>query len=85
MEVYPEIRFPTEIRFEGKPYSTIVGGVPASDKSGGAYDGMTGKFFLRSRGGRSDSAKRIRAAAFSADQIRLSERDIVLRYAERKH
>src|ERR1700680_3179990 len=44
-EVYADLRFPTEIQFEGKPYSTIVGGVPASDKSGGDFDGITGQFF----------------------------------------
>ena len=45
VEVYPEIRFPTEIRFDGTPYSTIVAGVPESARTSGAYDGMTGKFF----------------------------------------
>ncbi len=45
IEVYPEIRFPTEIRFKGNPYSTIVAGVPMSARSGGAFDGMNGVFF----------------------------------------
>ena len=30
VEVYPEIRFPTEIRYAGVPYSTVVAGVPES-------------------------------------------------------
>src|SRR5690242_18246874 len=44
-EVYPDIRFPTEIQFESKPYSTVVAGVPLSDRSNGNFDGMTGRFF----------------------------------------
>ena len=35
VEVYPQIRFPTEIRYDGKPYSTIVAGIPASAKGNG--------------------------------------------------
>src|ERR1700733_14705126 len=45
VEVYPEIRFPTEIRYAGTPYSTVVAGVPESARRNGAYDGMTGDFF----------------------------------------
>src|ERR1700683_637284 len=45
VEVYPEIRFPTEIQFEGKPYSTTVAGIPPSAKAEGAFDGMQGNFF----------------------------------------
>jgi ABC-type antimicrobial peptide transport system permease subunit len=45
VEVYPQIRFPTEIRFDGKPYSTIVAGVPDSSRGNGAYDGIQGSFF----------------------------------------
>ncbi len=45
VEVYPEIRFPTEIRYAGTPYSTVVAGVPESARRSGAYDGMTGAFF----------------------------------------
>ena len=44
-EVYPEIRFPTEIHFNGSPYPTVVAGVPQSAKSSGAYDEMNGSFF----------------------------------------
>ncbi len=44
-EVYPNIRFPTEIYFNGSPYPTTVAGIPMSDSSDGAFDGMTGKFF----------------------------------------
>lgn len=44
-DVYPNIRFPTELHFEGNPYPTIVAGIPMSDRTDGAFDGMTGSFF----------------------------------------
>lgn len=44
-EVYPDIRFPTEIHYNGNPYATIVAGVPASGNSDSAFDGMKGRFF----------------------------------------
>src|SRR6266850_2299803 len=44
IEVYPQIRFPTEVRYAGNPYSTVVAGVPASARGNGAYDGMQGSF-----------------------------------------
>jgi ABC-type lipoprotein release transport system permease subunit len=36
VEVYPEVRFPTEIVFEGKPFSTSAAGIPQSAKKDGA-------------------------------------------------
>ena len=45
IEVYPQIRFPTEVRYGGNPYSTVVAGVPASARGNGAYDGVQGGFF----------------------------------------
>jgi len=44
-EVYPQIRFFTEVRFDGKPFATMVAGMPASSASSGAFDGMQGSFF----------------------------------------
>ncbi|HUX09086.1 MAG TPA: ABC transporter permease [Terriglobia bacterium] len=44
-EVYPQVRFLTEIRYEGNSYPTAVAGIPASDRTGGAFDGMEGRFF----------------------------------------
>src|ERR1700683_3271576 len=45
VEVYPEVRFPTEVQFEGKPYMTTVAGIPASARGDGAFDEMKGAFF----------------------------------------
>lgn len=45
LEVYPQIRFLTEIRYDGNSYPTEVAGIPPSDRSSGAFDGMQGRFF----------------------------------------
>ena len=83
VEVYPQIRFPTEVRFAGKPYATMVAGIPDSARGNGAFDGINGKFFS---GGNVDEA--ILQSEFAKD---LSEqpssligKDLVLRYAERQ-
>ena len=82
-EVYPEIRFMTEVRYGDKPYPTMVAGVPDSSRSDGAFDGMTGKFFSSSS---ADEA--ILQIAFarelSAQPVSLIGKDLILRYAERE-
>ena len=44
-EVYPDIRFSTEVRFDDKPHMTMVSALPLSAKSNDAFDGMQGQFF----------------------------------------
>jgi putative ABC transport system permease protein len=83
IEVYPEIRFPTEIQYAGSPYQTIVAGVPESARSDGAYDGMKGSFFS---GPTADEAiLQIEfARQLAAQTDTLIGQEIVLRYAERE-
>src|SRR5260370_42023521 len=45
VEVYPEIRFFTEVRFAGSPFPTVVAGMPASARNNGAFDGIKGAVF----------------------------------------
>jgi putative ABC transport system permease protein len=45
LEAYPDIRFITELRYEDKPYLTMVAGLPSSAKNNDAFDGMQGSFF----------------------------------------
>lgn len=45
VDVYADIRFPTEIHFDGKPFQTVVAGVAPLDKTEGAFDSMKGSFF----------------------------------------
>jgi putative ABC transport system permease protein len=45
IEVYPQIRFFTEVRFDKKPFAAVVAGMPESSRNSGAFDGMQGSFF----------------------------------------
>jgi putative ABC transport system permease protein len=45
VDVYPEIRINTEVRYNDTPYPTMVSGVPQSSKGTGAFDGIEGSFF----------------------------------------
>lgn len=45
-EAYPDIRFVTELRFDGKPHLTMVAGIPFSARNNNdAFDGIQGRFF----------------------------------------
>jgi putative ABC transport system permease protein len=83
VEVYPEIRFPTEIQFEGKPFSTTVAGIPSSARTDGAFDDMKGAFFS---GLNVDEA--ILQIEFARDLSTqpdsLIGKNLTLRYAERQ-
>ncbi len=83
VEVYPQVRFFTEVRYDGKPYATMVAGMPASSKASGSFDGMQGSFFS-SDGAyetilQSEFAKEINPQTSS-----LIGKELVLRYAERQ-
>jgi len=45
VEVYPDIRFPIEIHYNGNSYATVAAGVAPSARKDGAFDGMKGSFF----------------------------------------
>jgi putative ABC transport system permease protein len=83
LEVYPQIRFYTEVRFNNKPYSTVVAGMPESSQNSGAFEGMQGHFFTSSH---SDEAiLQIEFAKdLSTNPPSLIGQDLVLRYAERQ-
>ena len=44
-EAYPQVRFLTEVRFNGNSYSTNVLGMPDSSRNTGSFDDITGKYF----------------------------------------
>jgi putative ABC transport system permease protein len=83
LEVYPQMRFPTEVRYNGNPYSTIVAGVPESARGNGSYDGIQGSFFS---GPNADEAiLQIEFAKDLSEQMAtLIGKDLVVRYAERQ-
>ena len=83
VEVYPEVRFPTEVQFEGKPYMTTVAGIPASARGDGAFDDMKGSFFSGP-----DANEAILQIEFARDLAKQTDsligKDLVLRYAEKE-
>jgi len=44
-EAFPDIRFITDLQFEGKPHLTMVAGMPFSARNSDAVEGMQGSFF----------------------------------------
>jgi ABC-type antimicrobial peptide transport system permease subunit len=83
VEVYPEVRFPTEIQFDGKPYVTTVAGIPASARADGSFDGMKGSFFSGP-----DADEAILQIELAKDMSKAPDsligKEITLRYAERQ-
>jgi putative ABC transport system permease protein len=83
VEVYSQVRFPTEVRYDGNPFSTIVAGIPASARGNGSFDGMQGSFFS---GPNADEA--ILQIEFAKDlstqPSSLIGKDLIVRYAERQ-
>jgi putative ABC transport system permease protein len=83
IEVYPQIRFFTEVRYDGKPFATMVAGMPESSKASGAFDGMQGTFFSSPNADEAilqvEFAKELNPQTSS-----LIGKDLILRYAERQ-
>jgi len=83
VEVYPQIRFPTEVRYSGNPFSTVVAGVPASARGNGAYDGMQGNFFSSPTA--DEAILQIEFAKDLSDQpSTLIGKELIVRYVERQ-
>ncbi|HET7149865.1 MAG TPA: ABC transporter permease [Candidatus Acidoferrum sp.] len=82
-EVYPQIRFMTEVRYGTTPYPTSVAGVPDSGRSDGAFDGMKGSFFS---GPNADEAilQTEFAKELASDSSALLGKTLILRYAKRE-
>jgi putative ABC transport system permease protein len=88
LEVYPQIRFFTEVRFDGKPFATTVAGMPESSKASGAFDGMQGSFFSAATADEAilqiELARELDPQAKENQGKNLIGKDLVLRYAERE-
>ena len=83
IEVYPQIRFFTEVRFNNKPYATVVAGLPESSRNSGAFDGMQGSFFSSATA--DEAILQIEFAKDLSDKpASLLGQAITLRYAERQ-
>jgi putative ABC transport system permease protein len=83
IEVYPQVRFYTEVRFNDKPYATVVAGMPNSSRNSGAFDGMPGSFFSSATA--DEAILQIEfAKELSSNPNSLVGQFITLRYAERQ-
>jgi putative ABC transport system permease protein len=81
-EVYPQIRFVTDVRYADKSESTAVLGLPDSSRSSGAFDGITGAFFSSPTA--EEAILQIEFAKALTDQPpSLVGKGLILRYAER--
>jgi len=83
VDVYPQIRFLTDVRYAGNNFSTNVLGVPESSRSMTAFSSITGKYFSSPTAEeailQSDFAKEL-----SPQPDTLIGKEITLRYAERR-
>jgi putative ABC transport system permease protein len=83
IEVYPQIRFFTEVRFDNKPYGTVVAGMPDSSRNSGAFDGMQGSFFSSPTA--NEAILQMEFAKDLSDKpASLVGKQLILRYAERQ-
>ena len=82
VEVYPQIRFLGEVRLDGKSNSSMVVGLPDSDRSNGTFDGIRGKAFSSPT---ADEAilKSELAKELAPDPATLIGKEFILRYARR--
>jgi putative ABC transport system permease protein len=83
IEVYPQIRFFTEVRFNNKPFATVVAGMPESSRNSGSFDNMKGHFF--SSPAADEAILQIEfAKELSENTDSLIGQELLLRYAERQ-
>ena len=83
IEVFPEIRFTTEARYEGKVHFAFVAALPPSAPSNEAFETAQGSFFSGP-----EAAEAILAQDFAKElnpqPASLLGKEIVVRYAERQ-
>jgi putative ABC transport system permease protein len=96
VEVYPDLRFITEVRFEEKPHLTMVAGLPSSSKDGDSFEGMQGRFFSAEDAHevvlqKSFAAELLGKSSRGPDEINVAEvakpllgKQLLMRYAERE-
>jgi putative ABC transport system permease protein len=83
IEVYPQVRFFSEVRFNNKPFATVVAGLPDSSRNSGSFDGMQGNFFSSPTA--EEAILQIEFAKDLSDKpASLVGQELVLRYAERQ-
>ena len=82
VEVYPQMRFSAQVKFEGEETGTSVIGLPESSRNTGAFDGINGSFFTAPQAQevilQKDFAKELSSTADAP-----LGKELTLRYAER--
>jgi ABC-type antimicrobial peptide transport system permease subunit len=97
LEVYPDIRFVTELRYDSKPHLTMVAGLPFSARNNDAFDSMQGSFFSSEMAHEAILQKTFaeellgKKQAPGVDGINIAElakpllgKELVMRYAQRE-
>jgi putative ABC transport system permease protein len=82
-EVYQQIRFLTDVRYEGHNYSTNVLGLPESSRATGAFDGIAGKYFSSPTADEAILQAEF-AKELSPQVSTLVGKELILRYAQRQ-
>jgi putative ABC transport system permease protein len=83
LEVAPEIRVMTDIRYKDKSYPAFLGALPPSAKDGDAFETMQGKFFS-STAAKEAILQKDFAKTLESNPSDMIGKEVVLRYAERK-
>ncbi len=83
VEVAPEIRVMTDIRYKDKSYPAFLGALPPSAKNGDAFDNMQGTFFTSPIAKEAILQKDF-AKTLESNPNDMLGKEIVLRYAERR-
>jgi putative ABC transport system permease protein len=83
VDVYPQIRFFTDVRFDNNTYATNVLGVPESSRSMSAFSSITGQYFS-SPAAEEAILQQDFAKDLSSQPASLVDKEITLRYAERR-
>ena len=82
IEVAPEIRVMTDIRYKDKSYPAFMGALPESAKDGDAFENMRGRFFT-SQTAKEAILQKDFAKTLEPNPNDMIGKEIVLRYAER--
>lgn len=83
IEVYPDIRFPTEMRFGERSQFTTVAGLPPSARENDTFDEMQGKFFSSADAEETILQEEF-ASSLNKDSAKLIGQEITLRYIEQQ-
>src|ERR1700683_3101491 len=83
VEVYPQIRFLTEARFDNNSYLTTVAGISPLSKDGGAFDDLQGRFFSSPQADEAILQVEF-AKELASDPSSLVGKELTIRYAERQ-